>query len=246
MSEDTPTYNAPVIGSCSSSSGVKNEPEAAALRNDLRQIGTICERNMNGIGDPLMAIEQIDKVVSRALSRKKTNGVVIDQLKADNLKFENQVIELQVALHEASAQPSTPPPAPALAANMDGIVADISELKRKGEATHIRTAQVEVDTVAIIDALAMRSSYVRLECIDELEGKLHGSITEVCRSIEVGIQKRESNAVRTEQLQVSVDVLENRAAIEERRCAKLEERFDGLEGDRLGSLVHALTGRHLR
>jgi hypothetical protein len=71
----------------------ETEPEAAHLRNVLRQIGVIAESDRRCLVDRTLV--KIREVAREALARPATNGAVIDCLVRENGDLQSEILELK-------------------------------------------------------------------------------------------------------------------------------------------------------
>lgn len=78
----------------------ETEPEAAHLRNVLRQIQIILDTERSGDLERVVAIGRVRHVVQEALLRPRTNGAVIDALTKENGDLQSQILDLQGRLRQ--------------------------------------------------------------------------------------------------------------------------------------------------
>jgi hypothetical protein len=74
------------------------EPEAAHLRNVLRQIGTIVADDRRCLVDRTLI--KILAIAREALERSATNGTVIDALTKENGDLQSELLELRERLRQ--------------------------------------------------------------------------------------------------------------------------------------------------
>jgi hypothetical protein len=78
----------------------KTEPEAAHLRNVLRQIVVILDTERSGDLERVVALARVRDVVQLALERPMTNGAVIDALAKENGDLQSQILDLQQRIRQ--------------------------------------------------------------------------------------------------------------------------------------------------
>lgn len=76
----------------------ETEPEAAHLRNVIRQIGVIAESDRRCLVDRTLI--KIREVAREALERSATNGAVIDALVKENGDLQSEILELRERLRQ--------------------------------------------------------------------------------------------------------------------------------------------------
>jgi hypothetical protein len=87
----------------------KTEPEAAHLRNVLRQIQLVVRTASDTPGGDLSlgergvrdeALDRVGAICDQALARSATNGAVIDALVKENGDLQSQILDLQGRLRQ--------------------------------------------------------------------------------------------------------------------------------------------------
>lgn len=74
----------------------ETEPEAAHLRNVIRQVLSIIEADSRQLTDKTLT--RLHRVAREALRRERTNGTVIDALVEENGRLKEEVFDLRQRL----------------------------------------------------------------------------------------------------------------------------------------------------